>query len=101
MSEHRTHLGGETARDEENSARVGSVVTVDTEVVSLEDVITLITGIEYIVLTTTDPKDAEVTIVVLRKEKIEYWRILTSSLGWKCLTKLWLSVTISFHETTT
>ncbi len=72
----------------------------DTEVVSLEDVITLITGIEYIVLTATDPKDAVVMMVVLRKERIEYWRILTSSMGQKCLTELWPSVTISFHDMT-
>ncbi len=69
MSEHRTHLGGETARDEENSARVGSVVTVDTGALSLEDVITLITGVGYIVLTATDPKDAVVTTVDLKKER--------------------------------
>ncbi len=37
----------------------------DVEVVLLEDVITLITGIEYIVLTPTDPKDAIDTTVVL------------------------------------
>ncbi len=68
MSEHRTYLGGETARDEVNSARVGSVVTMDAEVVWLEDVITLITGTEYIVLTPTNPKDAVDTTVVLQKE---------------------------------
>ena len=63
--EHRTYLGGETVIDKENSARVGSVVTVDVEVVLLEDVITLITGIEYIILTPTDPKDVVDTTVVL------------------------------------
>ncbi len=69
MSKHRTYLGGETARDEENSARVGSMVTVDTGALSLEDVITLITGVGYIVLTATDPKDTVVTAVDLKKER--------------------------------
>ncbi len=70
MSE--TYLGGETARDEVNSARVGSVVTVETGVLSLEDVVTLIMGARYIVLTAIDPKDAVDMAVDLRKEKIEY-----------------------------
>ncbi len=80
---------------------VGSVVTVDTEAVSLDDKITLITGVGYMVLTATDPKDAVVTTVDLKKERIEHWRILTSSMGQKHLTKLWSSVTISFHDTAT
>ncbi len=44
------------------------MVTIDTGAVSLEDVITLITGAEYIMLTLTDPKDAEDMTVVLQKE---------------------------------
>ena len=43
-------------------------MTIDTGAVSLEDVITLITGAEYIMLTLTDPKDAEDMTVVLQKE---------------------------------
>ncbi len=70
MSE--TNLGRETARDEVNSARVGSVVTMETGVLSLEDIVTLIMGVGYIVLTATDPKDSVVMAVDLRKEKMEY-----------------------------
>ena len=88
MHEHRTYLGGETARDEVNSTRVGSVVTVDTEIVSLEVVSRLIMGVGYIMLTPTDPKDAVVTMVVLQKERIEYWGILTFSMSQKSKTKL-------------
>ena len=88
MSEHRTYLGGETARDEVNSARVGSVVTVDTEAVSLEDVIMLITGVGYIMLTPTDPKDVVDMMIVLWKERIEYWGILTFGMSQKRMTKL-------------
>ena len=40
-------------------------MTVDAEVVSLEDVITLTTGTEYIMLTPNDPKDVVNTMVVL------------------------------------
>ncbi len=65
MSEHKTYLGGETARDEVNSARVGSVVTMKVQTVSLEVVSWLITGAEYIVLIPTDPKEVLVTTVVL------------------------------------
>ncbi len=97
---HRTYLGGETARDEVNSTREGAVVTMGIETVSLEVVSRLITGVGYIVLIPTDPKDAVVTTVVLRKERIEYWRILTSSMGQKCLTKLWSLITISLHDMT-
>ncbi len=48
-----------------NSTRVGSVVTVEVETVSLEVVSRLITGAEYIMLTLTDPKEVLVTMVVL------------------------------------
>ncbi len=81
MVECKPHLGGETARVEVRSIKAGAVaMRVETP---LEVVAKLIMGAKYIVLTSTDPKDREVTMVVLRKERIEYWRMLTSSVGWK------------------
>ncbi len=58
-------------------------MTMDTETVSLEVVSRLITGVGYIMLTATDPKDAVVTTVDLRKEKIGNWGILTFSASQK------------------
>ena len=99
MFECKTYLGGETARAEVRSTRAGAVVTMGMATVLLEVVSRLITGARYIMLTPADPMDTLVTVVVLRKERIEYWRILTS-VGQKCLTKLWSSVTISLCDTT-
>ncbi len=70
--EHGTYLGGETARAEVRSIRAGAVVTMGMETALLEVVAKLITGAGYIALTSTDPKDVVVTMVVLRKERIEY-----------------------------
>ncbi len=100
MFECKTHLGGETAGAEVRSTGVGVVVTRGIATVLLKVVSRLITGAGYILLIPPDPKGALVVTEVLRRKRIEYCGILTSSTGWKCLTKLWLTVLNSLHKTT-